>query len=154
MQRVFVVDAAKRPLMPCRPARARLLLTRKRAAVFRMQPFTIILHESRPEVVVQPLRLKIDPGSVTTGLALLHTTSGEVMWAGELTHQGQAVRNSATKLLSTNTATTNGMHATKRSVSMTTDRSIEEPCEVTNLTHGFGAERRGRPLRLGSDQFF
>src|SRR6266702_4384718 len=33
---------------------------------------------------------------------------------------------------------------------MTSDRSIEEPCEVTSLTHGFGAERRGRPLRLGS----
>jgi hypothetical protein len=33
---------------------------------------------------------------------------------------------------------------------MTTDRSIEEPCEVTSLTHGFEAERRGRPLRLGS----
>jgi hypothetical protein len=32
---------------------------------------------------------------------------------------------------------------------MTNDRSIEEPCEVTSLTHGFGAERRGRPLRLG-----
>lgn len=45
---------------------------------------------------------------------------------------------------------TNGMHATKRSVSMTTDRSIEEPCEVTSLTHGFEAERRGRSLRLGS----
>jgi hypothetical protein len=34
---------------------------------------------------------------------------------------------------------------------MTNDRSIEEPCEVTSLTHGFEAERRGRPLRLGSD---
>ena len=33
---------------------------------------------------------------------------------------------------------------------MTTDYSIEEPCEVTSLTHGFEAERRGRPLRLGS----
>src|SRR5258706_558105 len=33
---------------------------------------------------------------------------------------------------------------------MTSDRSIEEPCEVTSLTHGFEAERRGRPLRLGS----
>jgi hypothetical protein len=36
---------------------------------------------------------------------------------------------------------------------MTNDRGIEEPCEVTNLTHGFGAERRGRPLRLGSALF-
>ena len=34
---------------------------------------------------------------------------------------------------------------------MTIDRSVEEPCEVTSLTHGFEAERRGRPLRLGSD---
>jgi putative transposase len=33
---------------------------------------------------------------------------------------------------------------------MTSDRRIEEPCEATSLTHGFGAERRGRPLRLGS----
>ncbi len=33
---------------------------------------------------------------------------------------------------------------------MTIDRSVEEPCEVTSLTHGFEAERRGRPLRLGS----
>jgi len=33
MQHVFVVDAQRRPLMPCRPARARLLLTRGQAAV-------------------------------------------------------------------------------------------------------------------------
>jgi transposase len=33
---------------------------------------------------------------------------------------------------------------------MTSDRSIEEPCEATSLTHGSEAERRGRPLRLGS----
>jgi transposase len=33
---------------------------------------------------------------------------------------------------------------------MTIDHSIEEPCEVTSLMHGFEAERRGRPLRLGS----
>ncbi len=33
---------------------------------------------------------------------------------------------------------------------MTIDRRIEEPCEATSLTHGFEAERRGRPLRLGS----
>jgi hypothetical protein len=45
---------------------------------------------------------------------------------------------------------TKGMPNTKRSVSVTTDRILEEPCEVTSLTHGFEAERRGRPLRLGS----
>ncbi|GCF11849.1 hypothetical protein KDI_54130 [Dictyobacter arantiisoli] len=36
---------------------------------------------------------------------------------------------------------------------MTIDCSIEEPCEATSLTHGFEAERRGRPLRLGSALF-
>jgi hypothetical protein len=43
MQRVFVLDANQHSLMPCRPARARWLLSRHRAAVWRMQPFTIIL---------------------------------------------------------------------------------------------------------------
>ena len=42
------------------------------------------------------------------------------------------------------------MPNTKRSVSVTTDRMLEEPCEVTSLTHGSEAERRGRPLRLGN----
>lgn len=95
MQRVFVLDQQKRPLMPCRPARARHLLRKKRAAVYRYAPFTIMLREARPEAVVRPLRLKIDPGSVTTGLAILGETShegtAEVVWAAELTHQGNAI---------------------------------------------------------------
>jgi 5-methylcytosine-specific restriction endonuclease McrA len=96
MQCVFVLDDKKRPLMPCRPTRARELLTKKRAAVYRYQPFTIILHEARPEAVVHPLRLKIDPGSVTTGLAILRKSAredgpAEVVWAAELTHQGKAI---------------------------------------------------------------
>jgi 5-methylcytosine-specific restriction endonuclease McrA len=91
MQRVFVLDANRRSLMPCRPARALRLLSQQRAAVLRHAPFTIILHEARPEAVVTPLRLKIDPGSVTTSLALLHHPSGDVVWAADLTHQGRDV---------------------------------------------------------------
>jgi len=91
MQRVFVLDADHRPLMPCRPARSRLLLSQHRAAVFRRQPFTIILKEARPDAVVTPLRLKIDPGSKTTGLAVLSEATGEVVWVAELTHRGQEI---------------------------------------------------------------
>lgn len=40
MSRVFVLDAQRQPLMPCTPARARVLLRRKRAAVFRHFPRT------------------------------------------------------------------------------------------------------------------
>ena len=54
MQRVFVLDKNKNPLMPCHPARARQLLTREKAAVFRQYPFTIILKE-RDGGDVQPL---------------------------------------------------------------------------------------------------
>ncbi len=91
MQQVFVVDATRRPLMPCRPARARRLLSQHRAAVLRRFPFTIMLLSARPEAVVVPLRLKIDPGSRTTGLALVRETeqSGEVVWAAELSHRGE-----------------------------------------------------------------
>jgi hypothetical protein len=90
VQRVFVLDQEKRPLMPCRPARARWLLTQQRAAVFRSQPFVIILREARPEAAITPLRLKIDPGSLTTGLAVLQQTSSEVMWGVHSALQGAA----------------------------------------------------------------
>jgi 5-methylcytosine-specific restriction endonuclease McrA len=92
MQRVFVLDAEQRPLMPCRPARARLLLTQHKAAVFRRFPFTIILKATRPDTVVAPLRAKLDPGSKTTGMAVVNDASGEVMWAAELSHRGQQVK--------------------------------------------------------------
>ena len=92
MSNVFVVDSAKRPVDPIHPGYARWLLSQKKAAVFRRYPFTIILKEQKPDVPVQSLRLKIDPGRKTTGLALIHDASGEVVWAAELTHRGQEVR--------------------------------------------------------------
>lgn len=92
MSRVFVVDANRQPLMPCTPARARILLEAGRAAVLRRFPFTVILREAKPEAVVAPLRLKIDPGAKTTGMAVLHGEKGEVLWAAELTHRGEQVR--------------------------------------------------------------
>jgi len=98
MQRVLVLDKNKKPLMPCHPARARQLLTRGKAAVFREYPFTIILKE-RDGGDVQPVTVKVDPGSKTTGIALVadFKRSKCVIWAGELTYRGQQIRD---KLLS------------------------------------------------------
>ena len=45
MNSVFVLSNTKKPLMPCRPARARQLLTAGKAAVYRLHPFTIILKD-------------------------------------------------------------------------------------------------------------
>ena len=92
MSKVFVVDAHKRPLTPVHPGRARLLLSQGKAAVFRHYPFTILLKEEVQKPEIKPLRLKIDPGSKTTGLAFVNDATGEVVWAAELTHRGTAIK--------------------------------------------------------------
>jgi hypothetical protein len=89
---VFVVDTGRRPLAPCRPAQAQRLLRADKAAVWRPYPFTIMLKRPIPDATPEPLRLKIDPGSRTTGLALVNDAHGQVVWAAELTHRGQAIR--------------------------------------------------------------
>jgi 5-methylcytosine-specific restriction endonuclease McrA len=95
---VFVLDQRKKPLMLCSERRARLLLRRKRAVVHRVWPFTIRLKDrSREESQVQPIALKLDPGSKTTGMALVRVEDrqqGEVHHAfhlAELSHRGQQV---------------------------------------------------------------
>jgi len=95
---VFVLDQRKQPLMPCSERRARLLLGRKRAVVHRVWPFTIRLKDrSRQASQVQPVALKLDPGSKTSGMALVRveqTQDGEVhhgLHLAELTHRGEVV---------------------------------------------------------------
>ena len=92
MSKVFVLDAHKRPLNPVHPGRARLLLTQGQAAVFCHYPFTVILKEEVHKPDIAPLRLKIDPGSKTTGLTIVSDVTGEVVWAAELTHRGTAIK--------------------------------------------------------------
>lgn len=92
--RVLVLDTQRAPLMPCHPARARELLRDGKAAVFRRFPFTIILKD-RAGGVVQDACLKLNPGSKTTGLALVARFArrgSTVVWAGELAHRGVAIR--------------------------------------------------------------
>ena len=88
MSQVFVLDRNRHPLDPCHPARA--LLRDGRAAVWRRFPCTIILNDRRhAESVVHEHRLKIDPGSKTSGLAIVQ--GPRVVWAAELTHRGQRI---------------------------------------------------------------
>jgi hypothetical protein len=100
---VFVLDRNKRPLMPCTPKRARLLLERKKAAVWRIRPFTIILKDrTLEESTLQPTMLKIAPGAKATGMALVRGDAGRaqeeqflspaVLALVELTHRGDQIR--------------------------------------------------------------
>ena len=102
---VFVLDKQKKPLMPCSEKRARLLLERGRAVVHRRIPFTIRLKDRRQEAsALQPVRLKLDPGSKTTGMAMVRevetvdsetgavSRSATVLMLLELKHRGRAIR--------------------------------------------------------------
>lgn len=87
---VLVLDTDKRPLDPIHPGVARHLLNVGQAAVYRRFPFTIILKEACPDVPVQDLELKIDPGSKVTGIAIKQ--GSKVIFGAELQHRGQQIK--------------------------------------------------------------
>ncbi|MGH1395118.1 MAG: RNA-guided endonuclease IscB [Trichormus sp.] len=95
MCKVFVIDTNRIPLNPIHSAQARQLLRSKKAVIYRRFPFTILLKESQASPV-QPLRLKLDPGAKTTGIALVNDSTGEVVFAAELKHRGFAIRDALT----------------------------------------------------------
>lgn len=95
--------------MPCTEKRARLLLAHGRARVHRLIPFTIrLVDRLQVDGSLQSLRLKLDPGSQATGMALVReaeivaTNTGEiqrtaqVLWLAELAHRGHAIRDALT----------------------------------------------------------
>ncbi len=97
MSNVFVLGTDKQPLTPVHPGLARYLLKEGKAAVYRRYPFTIILRANVEKPAPTPLRLKIDPGARTTGLAIVNDATGEVIWAAELTHRGAAIKKAMDK---------------------------------------------------------
>jgi 5-methylcytosine-specific restriction endonuclease McrA len=60
--------------------------------VYRQFPFTIILKIEVSEPEVQSLRIKLDPGSRVTGMAIVNDATGEVVFAAELSHRGQKIK--------------------------------------------------------------
>lgn len=93
--RVFVLDKNLQPLDPCHPARARELLQKGRAKVFKRFPFTIVLQDRTADnSVTHPHQIKIDPGSKTTGIAVVQEQTGRVTNALEVSHRGQQIKDS------------------------------------------------------------
>ena len=86
--------------MPCTEKRARLLLERGRARVHRVVPFVIRLVDRQADACdFQPLRVKLDPGSKTTGVALVRDAGeGEqaVLNLFELIHRGRQISEALT----------------------------------------------------------
>ncbi|MDQ3060156.1 MAG: RNA-guided endonuclease IscB [Pseudomonadota bacterium] len=97
---VFVLDRSGRPLMPCTEKRARLLLERGRARVHKVMPFTIrLVDRLAQDSAFQALRVKLDPGSKTTGIALVREAEGgavAVLNLFELMHRGKQISEALT----------------------------------------------------------
>lgn len=106
---VFVLDRRQKPLMPCTQKRARKLLASGRARVHRIFPFSIRLTDRMvKDAVLQPIELKVDPGSKVTGIALVRTgetkdhETGEVQCCThvlnlfDLIHRGQQISQALT----------------------------------------------------------
>lgn len=97
---VFVLDRSGKPLMPCTEKRARLLLERGRARVHKVMPFTIrVVDLEAQDCAFQALRVKLDPGSKTTGIALVRETENNgvaVVNLFELVHRGKQISEALT----------------------------------------------------------
>jgi 5-methylcytosine-specific restriction endonuclease McrA len=101
----LVLNHNKQPLDPIHPGTARRLLKAGKAAVYRLYPFTIIYKQAVNQTP-NPTALKLDPGSKTTGIALILLGSfawtgnpsaktpqnDKVIWAAELTHRGRNIQ--------------------------------------------------------------
>jgi hypothetical protein len=93
--RAFVLDKNLKPLDPCHRVRARELLKKGRAKVFKRYPFTIVLQDRVLEnSVTHCHRIKIDPGSKATGIAIVQEQTGRVTNALEIFHRGQQIKDS------------------------------------------------------------
>lgn len=88
----MVISSTKKALMPCHPARARMLLRLGKAKVYKKYPFTLILTD-REDGQAQDLEFKIDPGSKTTGIALvLHGQKHKkAIFGMHLNHRGKQI---------------------------------------------------------------
>lgn len=101
--------------MPCSEKRARQLLERGRARVHKLTPFAIRLRDRLAEdSILQPVRLKLDPGSKGTGVAIVRESSGpeggtdlHVITLAEIIHRGA--------LISKKLAARRSMRRTRRS---------------------------------------
>ena len=95
---VFVLDKRKRPLMPCSEKRARQMLGRGDAVVHTLHPFTI-RHKRRVGGETQPVEVRLDPGSKSTGVAVVRKgdDGNHVLHLAEVQHRGAQITKEMTK---------------------------------------------------------
>lgn len=87
---VFVLSKHKKPLNMCTNSKARVLLKKGYALVHKIYPFTIRLKIELEFINLKDCKIKIDPGSKVTGIAILENNT-EVVFLAELEHRGDKI---------------------------------------------------------------
>ena len=88
---VLVIDKHKKPCNTISNAYARLLLLKKQAVIHKRFPFTIRLKNDKAVLKDKAYTVKLDPGSRTTGVAIVDDKDAVVMLA-EIEHRGNVVK--------------------------------------------------------------
>lgn len=88
---VFVLDKSKKPLDMISHAKARILLKNRLAVVHKIYPFTIRLRDNSCVGRDKTYTVKLDPGSRTTGVAIVDDKDSVVMLA-EIEHRGNLIK--------------------------------------------------------------
>lgn len=91
---VIVLDKRKRPLGFTTERRARKLMERRRAVMYRMFPMTIIVKDvdARNIPDLPEYRIKTDPGAKTDGIAVVNDKTGELMLGMQVEHRAETVK--------------------------------------------------------------
>ena len=88
---VFVLNKSKKPLDMITNAEARILIRKKLAVIHKVYPFTIRLRDNSCVSNNKTYTVKLDPGSKTTGVAIVDNKDSVVMLA-ELKHKGHVIK--------------------------------------------------------------
>lgn len=97
---VPTLDKYHQPFGVCSERRARILLSQRRACVYSYYPFSIILKDkdAREVEILPSFRIKIDPGSKYTGIAVVRSEDDAVVFFMQIEHRGeQIVKNLQTR---------------------------------------------------------
>lgn len=88
---VFVLNRSKKPLNMISNVEARILIRKKLAVIHKIYPFTIRLRDNSCVGNDKSYTVKIDPGSKTTGVAIVDDNNSVVMFA-EIEHRGHIIK--------------------------------------------------------------
>ena len=91
---VIALDRHKKPMGLVTERRCRKLVEAGRGVVFRHYPMTLIVKDAdvRDMESIPSYRIKIDPGAVHTGIAIVCNETNEALFYMQIEHRGQLIR--------------------------------------------------------------